>query len=319
MGMRNSLNKEGQMNGATQLQIADDGLLQTAKKKSSLLRVIRRYLEICNVDLKEPVLVVGGGQEDMEILTACGFSQIVMSNLRTTGKALDVEDIGLPDDSYAVVFAHAVLHHCRCPQKAVGEMVRVSQKHTFFLEPNDSWALRMLVRLGCSFPYELAAVAGNGYTRGGMRNGLIPNYIYRWTKDTVKSSVFAYHPERQFQVRTHPYWDFYVAEQDLLFRTESRVASLAKKLGPRSFIRLLHFAQAILNVLPLSRSQGNKIFCAISKGELQPWIEIRDGQYGLRKRSESSGEVESIAPMVNVATTLPSNQPEGNKEDMHRA
>jgi Methyltransferase domain len=202
---------------------------------------------------------------------------------------IDVEDIGLPDSSYSVVFAHAVLHHCRCPQKAVGEMVRVSQKHTFFLEPNDSWALRTLVRLGYSFPYELAAVAGNGYERGGMRNGPVPNYIYRWTKSTLKSSVFAYHPERQFQIRAHPYWDFYVGEQDLLLRTESRVASLAKKLGPASLIRLLHFAQAILNVTPFSRSQGNKIFCAISKGDLQPWIEIRDGQYGLRKPPGSSG------------------------------
>jgi hypothetical protein len=307
------------MNQTTPPEVGDDGLLQTPKEKSSLLKVIRRYLEICEVDLKEPVLVVGGGQEDMEILTACGFSKIVMSNIRTAGMSLDVENIALPDDSYPVVFAHAVLHHCRCPQRAVGEMVRVSQKHTFFLEPNDSWALRTLVRLGYSFPYEIAAVAGNGYTRGGMRNGPIPNYIYRWTTDTVKSSVFAYHPERQFQVRTHPYWDFYVAEQDLLFRTESRVASLAKKLGPRTFIKLLHFAQSILNVLPSSRSQGNKIFCVISKGDLQPWIEIRDGQYGLRKRSESFGEMKSVAPVVNVATALPGIQPEGNKKDMHRA
>ena len=167
-------------------------------------------------------------------------------------------------------------------------MVRVSQKHTFFLEPNDSWALRLLVSLGYSFPYELAAVAGNGYTRGGMRNGPVPNYIYRWTRRAVESSVFAYHPERQFQVRAHPYWDFYVAEQDLLFRTESRVASLAKKVGPGTFITLLRFTQRILNVLSPLRSQGNKIFCAISKGELQPWIEIRDGQYGLKRRSESS-------------------------------
>jgi hypothetical protein len=313
------LGEESQMNETIPLEVGDDGLLQTPKKKSCLLKVIRQYLEICEVDLNEPVLVLGGGQEDMEILTACGFTKIVMSNIRTAGMSLDVENIALPDDSYPVVFAHAVLHHCRCPQRAVGEMVRVSQKHAFFLEPNDSWALRTLVRLGYSFPYEIAAVAGNGYTRGGMRNGPVPNYIYRWTKETVKSSVFAYHPERQFQVRTHPYWDFYVAEQDLLFRTESRVASLAKKLGPRTFIRLLHFAQAILNVLPLSRSQGNKIFCGISKGELQPWIEIRDGQYGLRKRSESFGETESVAPVVNVATALPSIQPEDMEKDVHRA
>jgi len=305
------------MNGVNQPAIADDGLLQTLKEKSCLLKVIRRYLEICNVDLKEPVLVVGGGQEDMEILTACGFSQIVMSNLRTTGRTIDVEDIGLPDGSYPVVFAHAVLHHCRCPQKAVGEMVRVSQRHTFFLEPNDSWALRTLVRLGYSFPYELAAVAGNGYTRGGMRNGPIPNYIYRWTKKTLKSSVFAYHPERQFQIRTRPYWDFYVGEQDLLFRTESRVASLAKRLGPGSLITLLHFAQAVLNVTPFLRSQGNKVFCAISKGDLQPWIEIRDGQYGLRRPSGSSGQ-EGARPSANLAPSLPDALPGNSSEDMRR-
>lgn len=304
------------MNEATPLEVADDGLLQTPKEKSCLLKVIRRYLEICKVDLKGPVLVVGGGQEDMEILTACGFSQIVMSNLRTSGKALDVENIALPDDSYPVVFAHAVLHHCRCPQKAVGEMVRVSQKHTFFLEPNDSWALRTLVRLGYSFPYELAAVAGNGYTRGGMRNGPIPNYIYRWTEHAVKSSVFAYHPERQFQIRAHAYWDFYVAEQDLLFRTESRVAALAEKFGPRSFITLLHFAQVILNVLPFSRSQGNKIFCTVSKGELQPWIEIRDGQYGLRKRSGSSDKAECEGLKATLASSLSGVQPEDSQKDM---
>lgn len=306
------------MTASTPLEVADDGLLQTPKKKSCMLKVIRRYLEICKVDLKGPVLVVGGGQEDMEILTACGFRQIVMSNLRGSGQSLDVEDIDLPDDSYPVVFAHAVLHHCRCPQKAVGEMVRVSQKHTFFLEPNDSWALRALVRIGYSFPYELAAVAGNGYTRGGMRNGPTPNYIYRWTRDAVKSSVFAYHPERQFQVRAHAYWDFYVAEEDLLFRTESRVASLAAKLGPRSFISLLHFAQAILNVLPLSRSQGNKIFCAISKGELQPWIEVRDGQYGLKRRSRPSDHVESVSPAVELGSSLRDAQSQDNNKDMRR-
>jgi Methyltransferase domain len=312
------LGNEGQMNEASPLEVGDDGLLQTPKEKSCLLKVIRRYLEICEVDLKEPVLVVGGGQEDAEILTACGFSQIVMSNLRTSGKALDVEDIALPDDSYPVVFAHAVLHHCRCPQRAVGEMVRVSQKHTFFLEPNDSWALRMLVRLGYSFPYELAAVAGNGYTRGGMRNGPIPNYIYRWARRAVESSVCAYHPERQFQVWAHPYWDFYVGEQDLLFRTESRVASLAARVGPRSFITLLHLAQSVLNLLPFSRSQGNKIFCAISKGELQPWIGIRDGHYGLKKRPGSSGQEGRAAPGANLAPLLPDAQLEDSREDMRR-
>jgi hypothetical protein len=193
---------------------------------------------------------------------------------------LDAENIALPDESYPTVFAHAVLHHCRSPQKALGEMVRVSRKHVFFVEPNDSWALRLLVRLGYSFPYELAAVADNGHVCGGLRNGPIPNYIYRWTERDVKKAISAYHPERQFAVRTHSYWDFYVSEHELLVRKESRAVAWAEKIGPRTLLTILHLAQAVLNWLPLSRCQGNKLFCAISKHELQPWIEVRDGIAG---------------------------------------
>jgi SAM-dependent methyltransferase len=263
-----------------------NAVARTNKDKSCLLAVIRHYLDECKVDRSQPVLVLGGGQEDLDILSACGFEQVVVSNLNAAEIVLDAENIGLPDDSYPVVFAHAVLHHCRSPHKALGEMVRVSQKHVFFVEPNDSRALGMLVRLGFSFPYEIAAVADNEYSRGGMRNGPIPNYIYRWTGREVKKCVSAYHPERQCRVRAHPYWDFYANEHELLLRKESRVAALAETVGPRNLLALLHFSQRLLNLLPPLRAQGNKFFCAISKGGLQPWIEARDGQYQL-KRLES--------------------------------
>jgi hypothetical protein len=254
-----------------------------AKDMTCLLGVLHSSFEACRVNRDEPVLVLGGGQEDLEMLTACGFKQIVMSNIGSSGLALDAEDIALPDNSYPVVFAHAVLHHCRSPHKALGEMVRVAQRHVFFLEPNDSWALGLLVRLKLSFPYELPAVIAHDYVEGGMRNGPIPNYIYRWTGHEVGKCVAAYHPERNFTVRPYPYWDFYANESDLLARRESRVASIAEAIGPSSFVKLLHAAQAILNLLPPLRAQGNKFFCAISKGDLHPWIELRDGHLGLRR------------------------------------
>jgi SAM-dependent methyltransferase len=213
---------------------------------------------------------------------------MVMSNIDSTSLALDAENIALPDNSYPIVFAHAVLHHCRSPHKAIGEMVRVARQHVFFLEPNDSWALRMLVRLGYSFPYELAAVAAHEYLHGGMRDGPIPNYIYRWTGREVEKSVASYHPERQFLVRAHPYWDFYVNEYELVSRKETRVAKLAEIIGPRNLVSLLQLGRAVLNFLPPVRSQGNKFFCAISKRELQPWIEMRDGRCYLKKENEGS-------------------------------
>jgi len=89
-------------------------------------------------------------------------------------------------------------------------------------------------------------------------------------------------------IRAHPYWDFYVNEEELLLRRESRVAGLAEKLGPRNLVTLLHFSQTFLNVLPLLRSQGNKFFCAISKRGLQPWIDMRDGKYQLKKKIDDS-------------------------------
>ena len=273
---------------AVDLREVENSVSRTSKDKSCLLEVIGRYREACGVDGNQPVLVLGGGQEDLDILTACGFKQMVMSNIDSPGLALDAENIALPDNSYPVVFAHAVLHHCRSPHKAIGEMVRVARQHVFFLEPNDSWAVRMLVRLGYSFPYELAAVAAHEYLHGGMRDGPIPNYIYRWTGHEVEKSVASYHPERQFLVRAHPYWDFYVNEYELVSRKETRVAKLAKIIGPRNLVGLLQLGQAVLNLLPPVRSQGNKFFCAISKRELQPWIEMRDGRCYLKKENERS-------------------------------
>ncbi len=273
---------------SAELQAVEISAPRTPKDKSCLLEVIGRYWKACAVDRSQPVLVLGGEQEDIDILTACGFEKIVLSNLDAAGMALDAENVALADDSYPVVFAHAVLHHCRCPQKAVGEMVRVSQQHVFFVEPNDSWALRSLVRLGFSFPYELAAVAAHEYLHGGMRDGPIPNYIYRWTGHEVEKSVASYHPERQFLVRAHPYWDFYVNEYELVSRKETRVARLAEKVGPRNLVSLLRLGQVFLNLLPPVRSQGNKFFCAISKRRLQPWIEMRDGRCYLKKENERS-------------------------------
>jgi len=273
---------------AAKLQAVENSIPQTRKDKSCLLGVIGHYLEVCEIDRRQPALVLGGEQEDIDILTACGFEQIVLSNLDAAGMALDAENIALEDDSYPVVFAHAVLHHCRCPQKAVGEMVRVSRQHVFFVEPNDSSALRLLVRLGFSLPYELAAVAAHDYLHGGMRDGPIPNYIFRWTGREVEKTVASYHPERRFQVRADPYWDFYVNEYELMNRKETRVAALAGKVGPRNFVRLLHLGQAVLNLAPALRSQGNKLFCAISKRELQSWIEMREGRCYLKKENERS-------------------------------
>ncbi len=271
------------MADAARIKVTEESDLRTPKDKSCLLRTLGKYLDLCAVDRSQTVLVLGGEQEDLDILTACGFESIALSNLGPAGLALDAESIDLKDDSYTTVFAHAVLHHCRSPHKALGEMLRVAQRTVIFVEPNDSLALRLLVRLGFSFPYELAAVVAHDYVHGGMRDGPIPNYIYRWTGREVEKCAASYQPELRCKVHAHPYWDFYVNEYELLSRKETRVAALAQAIGARNFIKILHLAQAALNVLLPLRAQGNKFFCAIEKKELVPWVEFRDGSMALKR------------------------------------
>lgn len=69
----------------------------------------------------------------------------------------------------------------------------------------------------------------------------------------------------------------------MLQRRESRVAALAQRLGPRTFIRLLRLGQSFLNVVTPLRAQGNKFFCAVTKRDLQPWIELRDGRFQMKR------------------------------------
>ena len=76
---------------------------------------------------------------------------------------VDAEAIGLADNSYDLVLAHEVLHHCRSPHKALLEMLRVSRRDVILLEPNNSLAMRLLLRLRFSFPYELPAVIASGF------------------------------------------------------------------------------------------------------------------------------------------------------------
>jgi SAM-dependent methyltransferase len=171
------------------------------------------------------------GRRTLRCWSACGFEQIVLSNIRDPTLSLDAENLDLPDESYPVVFAHAALHHCRSPNKAVGEMVRVAQRCAIFVEPNDSWALRTLSRAGYSFPYELSAVVAHERIHGGMRDGPTPNYIYRWTGREVEKTVASYQPERRFDVQGYPYWDFNATEYELENRKESRVASLTRAVG----------------------------------------------------------------------------------------
>lgn len=256
------------------------------KDAKTVLTILEKYISREALDVSGSVLAIGAGELDVILLHELGFSKVTTSNIQgsQTALALDAENIELPDNSYDVVFAHAVLHHCRSPHKAVIEMARIARKHILFIEPNESSFMRLLVKMGFSFPFELGAVWDHGYVAGGMRNGPIPNFIYRWNKNELKKTLASGVPERQWAVFAYPYWDFFVSEYEVDARKDTKLDVITRIIGVKTFIRLLHLPQAALNLLPLARKQGNKFLGAARKGDLQPWIEVAgDGEYRMKK------------------------------------
>lgn len=263
-----------------------------SQSRDQFVRVLKSQIQSC-IPCNQQVLIVGGSSEDEDALRQAGFTRMVNSNLpsdigriargesvRFNGqRALDVEEMSLPDGSFDLVFAHAVLHHCRSPHRALCEMLRVSRRFVVFLEPNDSLAMSLLVRLRFSFPYELPAVIDHDYRSGGVRDSQIPNFIYRWSREEVRKTISSYMPERIISVRAYPYWDFSVTEEELSLRNQTRIGSVTSIVGARNFISSLQVIRRFLNLVPFLRKQGNKFFCCVEKSpDLKPWLEHEAGQ-----------------------------------------
>jgi SAM-dependent methyltransferase len=239
------------------------------------------------------LLVLGGSDEDIRVLQSLGFQNITLSNLPrpsdrySVGQteycvpsvAIDAEDMTICDNSYDVIFAHEVLHHCRSPHRALCEMLRVTRKYVIFMEPNDSLSMRFLVKIGFSFPYELPAVMANAGKSGGVRDSAVPNFIYRWNKHELFKTVATFLAEYLFALRNDSYWDFGVDEDELALRTQTKISVITKAIGAKTFLNVLRWTQHILNRVPFLRVQGNKFLCLVEKSdELKPWLSFSDNQ-----------------------------------------
>jgi SAM-dependent methyltransferase len=252
--------------------------------------------ELCNgiADRENlSLLVLGGSGDDIRGLSSLGFRNTTLSNLAASPDlsaigqpgncvprvAVDAEDMAIPDNSYDIVFAHEVLHHCRSPHRALCEMLRVSRRYIIFMEPNDSLAMRLLVRTRFSLPYELPAVIDNGGKSGGVRDSAIPNFIYRWNKNELFKIIASFLAEYLFSLRTYPYWDFNVDEKELALRNQTKISIITNAVGARNFLITLKWGQRLLNLVPFLRSQGNKFLCLVEKHtELKPWLSFNDDQ-----------------------------------------
>lgn len=155
------------------------------------------------------VLVVCGGGYDAQHLSAAGLTNILVTNLdtvRASGSSYpwehaDAEALTYADQSFDWVIVNAGLHHCRSPHQALVEMYRVARVGVVVIEARDCLMMRAAVRFGFVPRYEFEAVAIAGYTWGGLRNGPVPNFIYRWTEREVVKTIESAFPDVVNQAR----------------------------------------------------------------------------------------------------------------------
>jgi ubiquinone/menaquinone biosynthesis C-methylase UbiE len=233
-------------------------------------RTLTRLLDEGVASTDDRIVVVCGGPVDRDTLVAAGFTNVVITNLdqRMVGDEYapytwdrqDAEALTWPDDSADWGLVHAGLHHCASPHRALGELLRVGRKGAIAFEARDSLLVRAGVRLGLVEEYEVTAVAANGGDFGGVRNGPVPNHVYRWTEREVRKTVQSLLPAHQHDIRflyglRVPTERLGAGWRGALGRTATKAAPVVAKVTPR---------------------QGNEFAFVVHKNvRPQPWLRDR--------------------------------------------
>jgi|KBSMisStaDraftv2_1062788.scaffolds.fasta_scaffold95052_1 SAM-dependent methyltransferase len=241
------------------------------------LRFYRETLEQRIAKRSSKVLVLAAGPRDKQVFDELGYTNVTFSNVDETYGGVtdfephafsqqDAENLRLADGAFDFVVIHAALHHCHSPHKALLEMYRVARIGVLALEARDSALMRFLARRSMTETYEQRGVYFNGGTYGGVRNGPIPNFVYRWTEREVEKTISAFAPHA---AHVYSYHYGYDAPAALLY--------------PGSYARkaVLGTAYALYKCFAAVFPRQQNLFAFfVQKGPLQPWIVETDG--GLR-------------------------------------
>ena len=230
------------------------------------------------------ILVICGGRPDREAFLKAGFKHVTISNLdsRMTGDEFspyawsfqDAEHLTFADGAFDFCVVHDGLHHCHSPHRALLEMYRVSRLGLLAFDPRDTLLTRIGVRLGFGQEYEVAAVAGNDCTFGGIRNTDIPNYVYRWTESEVRKTINCNAPYGR-----HRFFFFYRLRLPL-----ERFQMLKNKL----WLAAIGLAWPALKLFSLlfpkqCNNFGFAVFKPAIPADLLPWIKEEKGLFKLNR------------------------------------
>jgi SAM-dependent methyltransferase len=240
---------------------------------SAMYRILEKLLKSGRLCRDDSLLTVFGGEFDRAVTSRLGFANIVLSNKSSAvgDHHFDVREIPYPDSSFDHVLAHAGIHHCSRPHQAVCEMYRVAGKSVMFFEAQDSWIMRLAVKLKLTVDYEWNAILDHGLRRGGVDDLPIPNYVYRWTRREVEKLIRSLDPAHV------PFLSFIVGWDFTYERVRRRLQRTMLRWLPFWLLTGICRASVFLFNLFLSR-YGNTFFARIEKrGAEQAWM--KDGVF----------------------------------------
>lgn len=73
--------------------------------------------------------------------------QMIKINPVKKVRLMDAQDLKFENNSFDLVFCHALLHHVELPEKVIREMARVSKRYVVIMEPNRNNPLMFLFGL----------------------------------------------------------------------------------------------------------------------------------------------------------------------------
>lgn len=240
---------------------------------------LEQLLQTREIATTDTVVVFCGGYNDAKVLGDLGFSSVTITNVdaRNEGNIRglawefqDAENPTYPDGKFDIAIVHAGLHHCHSPHRALLQMYRVARKAVVVFEARDSLAMRMAEAVGLTPAFELEAISDDGET-GGVANGPVPNFIYRWTEREVEKTVRSFDPA---YVETIRYFYGLNLPTMRLEKSKARIKRIVLKL-------LTPVAWGFWRIFP---KQGNQFgFAIIKTGRLRDWLEDSGGKIRLSR------------------------------------
>ena len=143
------------------------------------------------------ILVLGASSDEASLFYKLQFRRVILSNIdlaqlkgaeKYKFKKIKIDFRNLfkiKNNSYDYVVVHASIHHTSKPHNILLEMYRIAKLGILIVESNDSFVMRLSVKLNFSEDFEKSALNENTYV-GGVDGSNIPNYVYRWTEREIK-------------------------------------------------------------------------------------------------------------------------------------